>query len=145
KLNEEATRAEQDKAAAAVKPQTKNFPPGSVLAHGGEPIAEPSLALLTLEHNTLLASRPFSARVAHSLAVLGMYMALYTLCGFYIYYREPRISNELSRLATLLVLVVLTVSLMVIASRDDWRAEVVPLLLFGMTIAIAYGQELALL
>jgi hypothetical protein len=145
KLNVEATRQEQDKAASEVKPQTKTYPPGSVLTHGGEQITEASLALLTLEHNTLLASRPVSARMAHSLAVLGMYLALYTLCGFYIYYREPRISNELSRLATLLVLVVLTACLMVVASRDDWRAEVVPLLLFGMTIAIAYGQELALL
>jgi cyclic-di-AMP phosphodiesterase PgpH len=145
KLNEEATRAEQDKAAEAVKPQTKLYPPGSVLAHGGEQIAEPGLALLTLEHNAMLAERPVAARIAHSLAVFGMYLALYTLCGFYIYYREPRIGNDLSRLATLLMLVVLTVTLMVIASRDDWRAEVVPLLLFGMTIAIAYGQELALL
>jgi cyclic-di-AMP phosphodiesterase PgpH len=145
KLNEEATRIEQDKAAAAVKPQTKTYPPGSVLAAGGEPIDQTSLGLLTLEHNTLLAARPVSARMAHSIAVLGMYLALYTLCGFYIYYREPRIGNELSRLTTLLALVVLTAALMVIASRDDWRAEVVPLLLFGMTIAIAYGQELALL
>ena len=74
-----------------------------------------------------------------------MYVALYVLCGFYIYHRDPRIINDLSRLATLLVLVVVTVSLMVIASRDDWRAEMVPLMLFGMTVAIAYEQEIALL
>ena len=54
-------------------------------------------------------------------------------------------SNELSRLATLLALVVLTVTLMIVTSHDDWRAEVIPLMLFGMTMAIAYQREFALL
>jgi surface polysaccharide O-acyltransferase-like enzyme len=74
-----------------------------------------------------------------------MYVALYVLCGYYIYLREPRIVNELGRLATLLALVVLTVTSMIMTSQDDWRAELIPLMLFGMTVAIAYEQELALL
>ncbi len=32
-----------------------------------------------------------------------------------------------------------------LVSRDNWRAELIPLLLFGMTVAIAHNQELALL
>ena len=74
-----------------------------------------------------------------------MYVALYVLCGFYIYHRDPRIIDDLGRLATLLALVVVTVTLIVFTSHDDWRAELVPLMLFGMTIAIAYEQEIALL
>ncbi len=31
------------------------------------------------------------------------------------------------------------------ASADAWRGELVPVLLFGMTMAIVYRQELALL
>ena len=42
-------------------------------------------------------------------------------------------------------MVVLTVALMILASNDEWRAEVIPLMLFGMTMAIAYDRELALL
>ena len=93
---------------------------------------------------TELSERPFIANVRHSLAVLGMYMALFVLCGFYIYHRDPRIIEDLGRLATLLALVVVTVALIVFTS-NDWRAETVPLMLFGMTVAIAYEQEIALL
>ena len=73
-----------------------------------------------------------------------MYVALYVLCGFYIYHRDPRIIDDLGRLATLLALVVVTVTLIVVTS-NDWRAELIPLMLFGMTVAIAYEQEIALL
>jgi putative nucleotidyltransferase with HDIG domain len=45
----------------------------------------------------------------------------------------------------MLAVVLVTVALALIASRDSWRAELIPLLLFGMTLAIAYHQELALL
>jgi putative nucleotidyltransferase with HDIG domain len=74
-----------------------------------------------------------------------MYLALYVLCGFYVYRREPRIIDELGRLSTLLALLVITVSLMVMTSHDEWRVELIPLMLFGMTVAIAYQQEIALL
>jgi putative nucleotidyltransferase with HDIG domain len=149
KLNVEATQAQQDADAKAVPPQFEVYPVGRVLAarmdDKGRPakITDDTLALLQLEHQTELNSWPFSFKVARSLAVLGMYVALYVLCGFYIWLREPRIINELSRLATLLVLVVVTVTLMSVTY--DWRAELVPLMLFGMTVAIAYEQELALL
>lgn len=145
RLNHEATLKEQDKAAADVKPRTKVFTPGSVLAKAGQPLDEASLNLLHLEYEASLAERPVSARIARSLAVFGMYLALYTMCGFYIYYREPPLANELPRLAAMLALVVLSIGLMLATSRDEWRAEVIPLMLFGMTVAIAYGQELALL
>ena len=48
-----------------------------------------------------------------------MYVALYVLCGFYIYHREPRIIDDLGRLATLLALVVVTVTLMVVTSQTN--------------------------
>jgi membrane-associated HD superfamily phosphohydrolase len=73
-----------------------------------------------------------------------MYIALYVLCGFYIYHRDPRIIDDLGRLATLCALIVATVTLVVVTS-NDWRAETVPLMLFGMIVAIAYEQEIALL
>jgi putative nucleotidyltransferase with HDIG domain len=148
----EATRAEQQKAADAVLPKTTVFPPGSVLAHAGRvdepietaPLDNEELALIHLEHMAHVAQHSWRDKAARSLAVLGMYVALYVLCGFYVYYREPRVANELSRLAILLSMVVVTVTLMIVTSID-WRAEVIPLMLFGMTIAIAYDREFALL
>src|SRR5262245_64698263 len=103
------------------------------------------MELIRLEHMAHVAQHSWRDKAARSFAVLGMYVALYVLCGFYVYYREPRVANELSRLAVLLSMVVVTVSLMIIASSDDWRAEAIPLMLFGMTMAIAYDREFALL
>ncbi len=151
KLNLEDTREEQDKAVAAVKPRTKVFPPGSILAHAtkvDDPttrtvLGDREIELIDLEYKAELARQSLTSKVARSIATFGMYVALYVLCGFYIYHREPRITSELSRLATLLALVVVTVTLMVITS--EWRAELIPLMLFGMALAIAYQQEIALL
>jgi cyclic-di-AMP phosphodiesterase PgpH len=149
-LDLEATRKTQKLAADAVKTQTEVIPAGTVLARARDddgrpiPIDDATLEKLNLEYQAEQANSPWSAKVSRSLAVLGMYVALYVLCGFYIYHRDPRIIDDLGRLATLLSLVVVTVTLIVITS-NEWRAELVPLMLFGMTVAIAYEQELALL
>ncbi|MEX0612957.1 MAG: HDIG domain-containing metalloprotein, partial [Pirellulales bacterium] len=151
KLNPEATAEEQQKAVAAVKVQTEVIPAGAVLARAKDvdgnplPVNAAALERLQLEHQAELARRPFSANVGRSLAIFGMYVALYVLCGYYIYRREPRIVEDLTRLATLLGLVVVTVALIMLTSHDDWRAELIPLMLFGMMLAIAYQQEIALL
>ncbi len=52
---------------------------------------------------------------------------------------------SLRRLATMLAMALLTVALSRWASADAWRAEIIPLLLFGQIVAIAYSRELALL
>jgi putative nucleotidyltransferase with HDIG domain len=151
--NVAATRESQDKAAAKVEPKTTIFPPGSVLAHAqktGEPtdkapLDKDEIDLIRLEHDAEISQRSLTDKLTRSMAVLGMYVALYVLCGFYVYYLEPRVANELSRLAILLTMVVATVAVMIITSHDDWRAEVIPLMLFGMTMAIAYDREFSLL
>jgi putative nucleotidyltransferase with HDIG domain len=151
KLNLDATRAAQAAAMASVEPQMEVTPAGTPIAKAEDesgnplPIDAATLKKLQQEHITELAERPFSAKLARSLAVIGMYVALYTLCGYYIHRREPRIIEDLGRMATLLSLVVVTVTLMVVTSHDEWRVELIPLMLFGMTVAIAYQQEIALL
>jgi hypothetical protein len=65
------------------------------------------------------------------------------LCGLFIFYRFPEILVDLRRFGSLLALTVLTVVVCYLAGR--WRVEAIPMLLFGMTVAIAYNQEIALL
>jgi putative nucleotidyltransferase with HDIG domain len=145
-LDIEATRKAQDAAAAAVAQQTKLFFAGKdVLAPAGEPLKPESIELLRLENDQQIAGRTLGDRLWRTLAIMGMYTAVFTLCGFYIHYREPAILDDLRRFFTLLSLVVVTVVLALIAARYSWGADCIPLLLFGMTIAIAYQQELALL
>jgi putative nucleotidyltransferase with HDIG domain len=149
-LNVEATTEAQNKAVANVPTQEEVIPAGTALVRARDDkgqlqrIDEKSLEKLNLEYQAEVGSRPVSAKVSRSLAVLGMYVALYVLCGFYVYHRDPRIIDDLNRLATLLALVVVTVTLIIVTS-NAWRAELVPLMLFGMIVAIAYEQEIALL
>lgn len=144
-LNEEATQAEREQAANAVKPVMREIVKGDVLAEADEPIGEEEYELLETGHAERLSQLSWQQRVAYSAATLGMYFALYTLCGFYIYKMEPRILRDLGRFIGVLVAVAMAVLLMYLTFRYDHQAEVIPLLLFGMTIAIAYSQPLALL
>ena len=63
----------------------------------------------------------------------------------FIHFRQRRLLTNLRRFSTMLVLVVLTVTLCSLAARYQWRAELIPLLLFGMMAAIAYKHESAVL
>jgi putative nucleotidyltransferase with HDIG domain len=153
KLNVEATREIQDKAVAGVEDVKTVYRPGDVLASprvpdnatARVPLGEEQMNLIRHEYAAELGQRSFAANLGRSLAVLGMYFALYVLCGYFIYHREPRIMTDFRRLATLLSIVVVAVTLMIVTSHDDWRAELIPLMLFGMTAAIAYQQEFSLL
>ncbi len=146
-LNLNATRLAQEEAAAAVPEQTKQFRASEdTLAQGGEPLKIESLKLLRLEYEKTISERDWSARIRRTLAVWGMFVALYTLCGFYIQAREPKVLAELLRFMSLLSLVLITVVMGHVVSEYLWgSATVIPLLLCGMTAAIAYQQELALL
>ena len=145
-LNQADTRTAQDKAAAALPEITKKYAAGQdVLAEAGEPLDQDVVKLLQLEHAQQIANRTAGQRMQRTLAALGMFVALYTLAGFYLYMRDRRVLDELLRLVALLTLFVLSVALATVVSQYAWGADVIPLLLFGMVIAIAYQQEMALL
>lgn len=145
-LNDKATKTAQDNAAAAVEEVKKLFAEDKdLLAEADKPLNEDSLKLLRLEHEAALNERSASERFHRSVAVLGMFLALYTLAGFYLYRRDRRVVDELLRLVALLGLFVVCVALAKVVSQYAWGADVIPLLLFGMIVAIAYHQEMALL
>ncbi|MCA9248599.1 MAG: HDIG domain-containing protein [Planctomycetales bacterium] len=145
KIDIAATQLAADKAADEVEDVKKLYPAGGPepLAIAGEPINAKQLELLRNEYRTELEQRSLTSSINRSLAALGMYIALYTLCGFYVINHAPLILSSLQRFLSLLAFVVATVALCLVASK--WNAEMIPLLLFSMTIAIAYHQVLALL
>ncbi len=144
-LDQAATQAAQEAAISKVEPETFVYAPGDVLAEGGKRLTAKELELLSREHKALVSGTSADQIVSRCLADLGMFVALYVLCGVYIFYRERKLLGNVRQLATLLALAVVTVSLSWAAAGDKWRAEMVPLLLFAMTLAIAYQRELALL
>ena len=143
KRNETETQLAQERAKAAVPPEYRKYIVGDVLAAAGTPLKD--LSLLELEHKAYLENREIGERLAHSLASLGMFVALSILCGVYVLHYEPKLVDNLRQFATTLALIVVTVGLAVVASADNVRAELVPLVVFGMTLSIAFHRELALL
>ena len=145
-LNLEATREAQDAAAAEVAVVTKPFRQGEdTLAKAGEPITPETLGVLRLEYDAKIEQRTLTDRVRRGLAVLGMYAAAFTLCGAYMLTRETRALNDLVRFSSLLAAATLTVMLAQLVSSYLPGTEIIPLLLLGMTVAIAHHQELALI
>jgi putative nucleotidyltransferase with HDIG domain len=143
KRNETEIRLAQERAAEAVAPEYRKILLGDVLAPAGKPLDD--MSLLELEHQAYLESRHIGERLAHSLAALGMFFALSILCGVYVLHYEPKLVDNLRQFTTTLAMIVVTVGLSVIAARDNIRAELVPLVVFGMTLSIAFHREFALL
>jgi putative nucleotidyltransferase with HDIG domain len=118
---------------------------GELLAPGGKPLERKSIELLRREQETEIGAMGWAQRVARTAAALGMYVALYLLCGAYIYFRRPELIYDFRRFITLQMITVATVALAKACAWDKWQAEMIPLMLFAMTVTIAHGQEMALL
>lgn len=141
-----ATKVEQERAENAVDRVRDSYRAGeSELAPGGLPLGTAQMDLLQKEYSAWVSQMSLSRRISHSISIFGMYAALAVLCGFYIYHRKRRVLTDLRQFITLLSAVVITVWLCWVCAADQWRVEIIPLMLFGMTAAIAYEKELALL
>ncbi|MGA2064917.1 MAG: HDIG domain-containing metalloprotein [Thermoguttaceae bacterium] len=143
--DKEATDQSQAAAADGVKPVWQTFNAREPLLDARKPIGKDTLDLLGLEHAAFLAQRGIVQQVTRFAAVLLLVFVLFLLCGVYMRYQRSGPLASVGQLAGLLLLAVGTVALARTASLDPWRAELVPLMLFGMTMAIVYRQELALL
>ncbi len=125
---------------------TSYFSGESKLAEAGKSLSAKELSLLRLEWKEFVSRMGWRDKLARFLSFSGMISALYLLCGAYIFFVEDR-SLLLNRvkLARLLSLIVATITLSYYASHDEWRSELIPLILLSIIAAVVYGRELALL
>jgi putative nucleotidyltransferase with HDIG domain len=146
RFNPDLTREAADRAVAEIGLIRVPYVAGEDrLAAGGKPLTAEQISLLKLEHKAWVDSLAWPQLLAHAAADLGMYAALYILCGVYVHLRHRELLRDLRRLTLLQAAVVVTVVLAWLTSGDSWQAELIPLMLFGMTVSLAYRQELALL
>jgi len=135
-------------AADAVEPVRMHYEPGrgseQPLAKGGVPLDNETLALLRLEHEAWVSQWSVAQRAARAVAMVLLCFALFVICGVHMRLRRRGPPESVRRLAVLLGLAIVVVAAGRWASADAWRAEIVPLLLFTLIIAIVYSQELAL-
>jgi hypothetical protein len=143
--DEEETKKAMDLAARSVGDEVRVYSAGEVLAAESEPLKSDQVRLLRLEYEASMAVRPWSQKLGRAIAVVALILALFGLAAAYVVYREPKLSFSLGRLGTVLVMLVVTVGLSKCAASDPWRAELVPVLFFGQTLAIGYRREMALM
>ena len=145
--NEEKSAEARDLAAEKAEPVMTPYRTGSSkLAEAGKPLSDEELALLGREWDELYSRMHISDKAARVAAYAGMICALYLLCGSYIFFVDDRkLLLDRWKLARLLTVMVVTISLGYLASRDQWRGELVPLVIASFTAAVVYGRELALL
>lgn len=144
-LNEAATREQAEKKASEVEEVYELFKPGDRLAEAGQPLGDSQLELLELDYTQRLAERTTTERIGRAFSSFWLYMAMLGLCGLGLYRADREAISELRRYATLLAALLLTIGGMLLCAGPTWRLELVPLLLLGMTVAIAYRHQSALL
>ncbi len=112
RLNESDTEKVRQQAKDSVEPGKAEYKAGeNVLAEGGQPLTTDEVELLGKEHAAIIQSTSLLQSIARGVAALGMYFALYLLCGTFIYYRQPSLIKDLRRFVTLQTLIVVTVLL----------------------------------
>ena len=153
--DEESTQQRIDGTLRAVEPLKKTYQPGEALEQfnaderrgikAGVPINEADLKLLRAEHQAFVNGEQWTGRLIRTISFFGMFAAVFSMLSQYLYYRDRHLMDNLQSFALLLSLMTLTLtSAWVLTNYPTWRAEVVPIVLFAMTIAIAYHVELAL-
>jgi putative nucleotidyltransferase with HDIG domain len=144
-IDREATAKAKKEAIEKTPPQFVRYAAGDVIAAACEPVTGDTLALLSGEHQEYVGQQDAKSRAGRAASLLGLFIAMFTLAGFYIHLHHRDVLEDLGHVATLLGLSVLTVALCLVSAAESWQAEIVPLLVFAMTVAIAYDEDLALL
>ena len=144
-IDRDGTARAKREAVAKTPTQYVRYARGDILSEANVPVSESGLVLLHREHDEFLRQRETRQRVARTLAMLGLFAAMFALSGFYIHLHHRQVLDNLGNVAALLGLSAGTVVLCMLSSSNAWQAEIVPLLVFAMTVAIAFEEDLALL
>ncbi len=144
-LDETATKAAFDKAVAAVEPATIEYEPGERVVAAGTVLRGEQLELLRREHQAANAAEPLLDKLSRVLAAYLLFAAVLALWGIYLLAHHPVLLDNLRQLSLVASLLVITVGAAVWASDDAWRAELIPILLFGQVLSIAFDRQLSLL
>ena len=144
-LDREGTDRAKREAVEKTPPQFVRYAQGDVLAEASVPVSADELMLLECEHDEYLRQRDGRQRLARAMSMLGLFAAMFALSGFYIHLHHRRLLDDIGDVLTLVGLSLATIVLCMLSANDAWQAEIVPLLVFAMTVAIAYDEDLALL
>ncbi len=144
-FDQTATKDEQLNARQQVQDVNVPYIAGDLIVRPRELITPEALRLLDVEYHAVESQLKWTAQATRMAVLFSLIVVLGILTGYYAVHNEPRLVQNLGRLAVYLVVLVVTAGLSRMLSFDPLRAEIVPLLVTTMVLAIAYNQDLALL
>ena len=148
-----------DKAAREVPPQMKLVAPGdplesdrkkiysdSRIIRANVPLNEDDIKILRTEHDAYVQSKTIGEALTRSFFFFGLFAGMFLLISQYLFFRDADLLQDLKQFSILLGLIFTTLTIAWLVSlNSEWRAEIIPITMFSITIAIAYHIELALL
>ena len=156
--DEQESKAGAEEAARKVDTVMKRIEPGDQLEQqdirnldlrgikAGVPLGSEDIRLLRAEYNAQVLSEGWGMKAIRSVMFFGMFAAVFSMFCQYLYYRDRHLLDDLRQFSILLGLMLVTLTLAWVVSMNvEWRAEIVPITIFAMTISIVYHIELALL
>ena len=154
--NPTETKRAVDAAVKAVKLEKRTYQPGENLEQNvdlelrgikaGVPLDYADIDLLRAEYNAQIAAETVGMKIVHSLLFFGLFTAVFSMVCQYLYYRDLHLLQDLRHFAILLGLILLTLTIAWLLTLNvEWRAEIIPIMIFTITIAIAYHIELAII
>ena len=144
-IDRDATARAKKEAVEKTPQQFVRYAAGDLLADAGVPMHAVNVQLLEREHEEYVRQQDARQRIGRALSLFGLFAAMFALSGFYIHLHHREVLDDLGHVATLVGLSVATVILCLVSAGEAWRAEILPLLVFAMTVAIAFDEDLALL
>jgi cyclic-di-AMP phosphodiesterase PgpH len=144
-IDRDATAKAKKEAVEKTPQQFVRYAAGDLLADAGVPMKANDVQLLEREHEEYIRQQDARQRIGRALSLFGLFAAMFALSGFYIHLHHREVLDDLGHVAMLVGLSAATVVLCLLSAGEAWRAEIVPLLVFAMTVAIAYDEDLALL
>ena len=137
------TQKYRTEARDSVDDQGTIYDQGSELVLPGSILDEEDLSLLKSEFQAFETQIGTQRHLVRAITVLAMFCVLAILFAYYLRHTETQLMQSFPRLTIYLgsVLVCLFVARQL--SYDPWRAEVIPILVLTMVVAIAFNQILA--
>jgi len=145
RYEEHATSRARQEARARVADVFDPFQKGDVLVEQDQEITAEAEALLRLEHQTANALLSPWARLRRAGSIVVLVAAMFALIGYYVHRHEPRIARSFRRIAVLCGLVTAATGLARLLAIQPWDADLIPVALLAMILAIAYNPHFALM
>jgi cyclic-di-AMP phosphodiesterase PgpH len=130
-------------ARGSVEDQGTTYEQGSELVVPGSVLKDTDLSLLQYEFEKFESKIGTQRHIIRAVTVMAMFCVLAVLFSYYLKNTEIQLLQSFSRLTIYLGAVLVCLFVARQLSYDPWRAEIIPVLVLIMVIAIAFNQVLA--